>query len=336
LKEIRAAGERAKELTSNLLAFSRKQLAQPRALDLNVTVAETEKMFGRLMGEDIELIAELTPSVGQVMADPGQLHQILMNLLVNARDAMPRGGKVVIKTIDIDVDADFIQSHPDFKTGSYVCLEVTDTGTGMSDEVKPHLFEPFYTTKEPGKGTGLGLATVYSIVQQSAGRIEVTSKLGEGATFRIYLPRVNTEQVVQSAGNAPTTACGSGTVLIVEDEDAVRRYICAVLEEGGYCVLQAATGSDALALSQHFQGTIDLVLTDLVLPQMNGRELVQKLTMARPFMKVLFMSGYTEEIIGSRGIISKDVAYLPKPFSPEELTAKLREALENSATAQGA
>ena len=337
LMEIRSAGERAKDLTRNLLTFSRKQLAQPKALDLNALVAEAEKMFARLIGEDIELITELTPELGQVMADHGQVHQILMNLLVNARDAMPRGGKVVIQTRNVEVDADFVRRHPGFETGFYVCLAVTDNGTGITDEVKQHLFEPFYTTKEPGKGTGLGLATIYSIVQQSAGRIDVTTKLGEGTTFHIYLPRVRTERSAQYGVSVLVTARqGSETVLIVEDSEAVRRYTSAVLENAGYCVLLAATGADALALSEHFSGTIDLVLTDLVLPQMNGRELAEKLELARPGVKILFMSGYSQEMIGSRGIIAKDVAYLPKPFSPDELTAKVREVLGNSKTAKGA
>src|SRR6266851_9475140 len=236
LMEIRAAGERASELTRNLLSFSRKQLAQPKALDLNEVVAEAE-----------------------------------------------------------NVEAD----------GDFVYLGVTDTGTGMSDEVKRRLFEPFFTTKELGKGTGLGLATIYGIVQQSAGRIEVTSKLDEGTTFHIYLPRVAAERSTESGAKHPVPAMqSSGTVLVVEDRDAVRRYIRAVLERSGYSVLQAANGPDALRLAEQFAGTIDLLVTDLILPLMNGRELAEKLKMARPGMKVLFTSGYAEETMGSRGIIA--------------------------------
>ena len=319
LKEIRAAGERAAELTRNLLAFSRKQLAQPKALDLNVVVADAEKMFRRLVGEDVALVTRLSPELGLVMADSGQLHQILMNLLVNARDAMPQGGTVVIETKNVKANEDF-----------YVYLGVTDTGTGMSDEVKRRLFEPFFTTKEPGKGTGLGLATIYGIVQQSAGRIEVTSELGQGTTFHIYLPRVTTLQSAPSDASSPASiARGSGTVLVVEDQEAVRRYLRVVLENAGYRVLQAANGPEALALTEQFSGVIDLLVTDLVLPHMNGRELAEKLKMARPGMKVLFTSGYAEETMGSRGIIASDLAYLPKPFDPEELRAKVREALAN-------
>jgi PAS domain S-box-containing protein len=224
LMEIRTAGERATELTRNLLAFSRKQLAQPKALDMNEVVAEAEKMFGHLIGEDVELVTRLSPALGLVMADSGQLHQILMNLLVNARDAMPRGGKVIIETKNVEADEDFVRRHPDFEPGSYVYLGVTDTGTGMSDEVKRHLFEPFFTTKELGKGTGLGLATIYSVVQQSAGRIEVTSRLDDGTTFHIYLPRVTAARSTESGAKHPVPIMqGSGTVLVVEDRDAVRR-----------------------------------------------------------------------------------------------------------------
>jgi len=331
LKEIRAAGERAAELTRNLLAFSRKQLAQPRALDLNVVVAETKKMFGRLIGEDIELITWLSPELGQVMADSSQLHQILMNLLVNARDAMPLGGKVIIETKNVEADEDFVRRHPDFEPGSYVRLRVTDNGMGMTDEVKRHLFEPFFTTKEPGKGTGLGLATIYGIVRHSGGKIEVTSKLEEGATFHIYLPRVKVEGSVQpGAHDSAARRQGSETVLVVEDQDAVRQYIRAVLQDSGYCVLEAANGPDALALAEQFSGMIHLLVIDVVLPLMNGGEVAEKLKMARPGVKVLFTSGYAEEeTMGSRGLTANDLAYLPKPFGPEELKAKVREALAN-------
>jgi len=332
LKEIRAAGERAAELTRNLLAFSRKQLAQPKALDLNVVVAETEKLFGRLIGEDIELITWLSPELGPVMADSGQMQQVLMNLLVNARDAMPLGGKVIIETKNVEADEDFVRRHPDFEPGSYVRLRVTDNGMGMTDEVQRHLFEPFFTTKEPGKGTGLGLATIYGIVKQSGGRIEVASMLAEGTTFHVYLPRVTTEQPVQpGAQDAATRWQGSETVLVVEDQDAVRLYIRAVLEDSGYCVLQAANGPEALAVAEQFPGMIHLLMTDMVLPLMSGREVAEKLKAARPRIKVLFTSGYAKESMGSGGIVSSDSTYLPKPFGPEELKAKVREALGNPA-----
>jgi len=332
LKEIRAAGERATELTRNLLVFSRKQAAQPKPLDLNCVVTEAQRMFRRLMGEDVELITSLSPSLGQVVADSGQVNQILMNLLVNARDAMPGGGKVVIETKDLDVDEDFARLHPGFAPGSYVYLGVTDTGTGMSDEVKRHLFEPFFTTKESGKGTGLGLATIYEIVQESAGRIEVTSKQDEGTTFHIYLPRIAGERSAQFGAKDPLPVMrGSGTILVVEDQDAVRRYVCAVLEQAGYRILQAANGPDALALAGQFAERIDLLVTDVVMPLMNGRELAAELNMIRPGTKVLFTSGYSEETMGSRGIVAQGLDYLPKPFDAAKLTAKVSEALASSA-----
>jgi len=324
LKEIRAAGERAAELTRNLLAFSRKQLAQPRPLDLNAVISEAEKMFGLLVGEDVDLITRLSPALGQVMADSTQLHQILMNLLVNARDAMPRGGRVVIETKNIEADEDFVRRHPACKPGPYVYLGVTDTGTGMSDEVKRHLFEPFFTTKEQGKGTGLGLATIYGIVQQSGGTIKVASKPDEGSTFHIYLPRVETARPAQPIlTDALPAMQGSKTVLVVEDQDAVRKFMRDVLENAGYAVLQAANGREALALAERFPKTIHLLVTDIVLPLMNGFELADTLKTARPEMKVLFTSGYAEETMGSRGIVADDLAYLPKPFSPEQLRSEV-------------
>jgi PAS domain S-box-containing protein len=328
LKQIRAAGERAAELTRNLLSFSRKQRAQPKVLDLNRVVAEAEKMFERLMGEDVELITRLSPALGKVMVDAGQLQQILMNLLVNARDAMPRGGRVMIETKNIAADEDFLRLHPGFEPGAFVYLGVTDTGMGMSDEVMQHLFEPFFTTKEPGKGTGLGLATIYAIVQQNEGKIEVSTGLGKGTTFHIFLPRVEAEQPVSASATGPTPVFeGSETVLVVEDQEAVRQYIRAVLEQRGYRVLQAADGTEALSLANRFSGTIHLLLTDLVMPVMNGRELAEKLKTTRPAVKVLFMSGYADETIDSRGIGADDLAYLAKPFGPEGLTERVREVL---------
>ncbi len=329
LKEIRAAGERAAELTRNLLAFSRKQMAQRKALDLNVVVAEAEKMFGPLIGEDVELTTRLSPALEQVMADSAQVHQILMNLLVNARDAMPRPGRIVIETRNVEADEDFVRRHPGCKPGSYVYLGVTDNGTGMSEEVKRHLFEPFFTTKGPGKGTGLGLATIYGIVQQSGGRIEVTSKLDEGTTFHIYLPAVKNAGAAQRAANDPVPAGqGSATVLVVEDQDALRRYVRMVLEKAGYRVLHAANGPDALALAEQFRGRIHLLVTDLILPHMDGRELAKTLKTARPEMKVLFTSGYAEDIVAGHGTFAGDSAFLPKPFTPAELRTKVALSLQ--------
>ena len=330
VEQIRAAGERAKELTQKLLTFSRKQLAEPKRVNLNLVVAEAEKMFGRLIGEDIEFITKLHPAVGEVMADPGQLHQVLMNLAINARDSMPRGGKLVIETRNVTVGEDLASQNPALAPGSYVYLGVTDTGTGMSAEVKQHLFEPFFTTKEAGRGTGLGLATVYGIVRQSAGWIGVTSELEQGTTINIYLPRIDAEVQAQPGAGTPGTAPrGSETVLVVEDQEAVRRLICIILEDYGYRVLQVSNGPDAIAVAKQYPQTIHLLLTDVVLPLMDGRALADKLMAARPDLKVLFMSGYTEEQIGHHGVLDSGLAYLPKPFSPEELAAKVREALAN-------
>ena len=320
LQEIRSAGERATELTRNLLAFSRKQLTEPRPLDLNTLVRDGEKMFDRLVGEDIQLVTRLGSDLGLVMADPGQWHQVLMNLMVNARDAMPRGGTITVETKNVGANQ--------------VYLGVTDTGLGMSDDVKSHIFEPFYTTKEPGKGTGLGLATILGIVQGSGGRIEVTSRPGNGTSFHIYLPRLAAGHFVPvRETEAKAGQQGSGTVLVVEDQDGVRRLIRDVLEEAGYRVLLAANGQDALALAGKYPDQIHLLVTDLVMPLMNGWDMAGKLEAARPGIKVMFMSGYTEETMSSRGIAPKGAGYLSKPFSPAALTAKVREVLSASETA---
>ena len=328
LLEIRKAGEHAAELTQRLLAFSRKQLVQPKALDLNLVVVEAEKLFGRLIGEDIELITRLGAGVGQVMADAGQLHQVLMNLVVNAHDSMPNGGKVIIETKNVEVDADFVSRLPELAVGSYVYLGVTDTGTGMSDQVKQHLFEPFFTTKAPSKGTGLGLATVYGIVHQSAGWIGVTSELGEGTTFHIYLPHIKSDSLEQPGASAPAPALGgSETVLVVEDQDAVRRLVSTILEGQGYRVIQASNGPDAIALAERYPKTIHLLLTDVILPLMDGRVLADKVRTTRPEIAILYMSGYTDERISQSGVLDRNSAYLPKPFTADALAAKVRETL---------
>jgi PAS domain S-box-containing protein len=328
LLEIRKAGERASGLTHKLLAFSRKELIQPKPLDLNLLVVESETMFGRLIGEDIALITRLGAGIGQVMADSGQLHQVLMNLVVNASDSMPNGGKVIIETKNVAVDEDFVSRVPELAVGSYVYLGVTDTGTGMSDQVKQHLFEPFFTTKVPGKGTGLGLATIYRIVHQSAGWIGVTSKLGEGTTFHIYLPRIEPELLEQSGARAAAAAPrGSETVLVVEDQDAVRQFASTILESQGYHVLQASSGPEAIALAERYPKTIHLLLTDVILPLMDGRVLAEKLRAARPEITTLYMSGYTNEKIGHSDVLDRNLAYLAKPFTPHALAAKVRETL---------
>jgi len=326
LEQIHKAGERAAELTLKLLAFSRKQLMKPRPLNLNILVAEAEKMLDRVIGEDIELVVRLSPDLGSVIADPGQIHQILMNLVVNASDAMPNGGKVVIETRNSETEAGT----------ACVYLGIADTGTGMSDEVKRHLFEPFFTTKDQGKGTGLGLATVYGIVQQSRGRIEVTSELGHGTTFHVYLPCIQSESPDQPGASAPAPVLqGSETVLIVEDQDAVRQLACTILETYGYLVLQASNGPDAIALAERYPSPIHLLLTDIILPLMDGRDLADKLRAVRPNTKVLYISGYSEEKIGRSRALDGDLAYLSKPFTSEELAARVRGILTAGGHAAG-
>ncbi len=321
LEEIRKAGERAAELTQKLLAFSRKQVARPKPLSLNLVVNEAKKMFERVIGEDIELVVLLSPELGLVTADPSQIHQVLMNLVVNARDAMPRGGKLTVETKNFTDSAK-----------PYVYLAVSDTGTGMTDTVKQHLFEPFFTTKDEGKGTGLGLATVYGIVHQNGGRIEVTSTLGHGASFHIYLPRTQPSLQEQPEISAPAPALrGSETVLVVEDQDAVRQLACIILESYGYGVLQASNGPDAIALAEQYPAIIHLLMTDIILPLMDGRVLAGKLRVVRPEIKVLYVSGYSEERIGTSTAFEGDLAYLSKPFTSEVLAKRLRDILAGGA-----
>ncbi len=330
LEEILRAGEQAAEMTQKLLAFSRKQLIQPQALDLNAVVAEAEKMFRRLIGADIELTTRLSPELGQAMADPGHMHQVLMNLVVNARDSMPHGGSLVIETKNVEVDANAAGPDSPPAPGSYVYLGVADAGIGMSDEVKQHLFEPFFTTKAPGTGTGLGLATIYGIVEQSRGWIKVASELGKGTIFHIYLPRIWPDQPARPVASLPPQALrGSETVLVVEDQDSVRQFVSAILEGYGYTVLQAASGPDAIALAREYRATIHLLLSDVVLPFMNGRVLAERLRESLPGIKVLYVSGYTREMIGQQGLLDKDLSYLQKPFTPEKLAAKVRETLSD-------
>jgi CheY-like chemotaxis protein len=286
-------------------------------------------MFRRLLGEDIELVASLSPGLGKVMADPGQIHQVLMNLVVNARQAMPEGGRLVIETADVEVDSIYAAEHPDTVGGPHVVLTVTDNGAGMDEETRKHIFEPFFTTKRPNEGTGLGLATVYGIVKQSHGWIWVYSEPGNGTAFKIYLPRL-----AAAAGEAPIPGAaagrqrGSETVLVVEDQEEVRGLAAGVLRRYGYTVLEAADGPGALALAAGHGGRIDVLLTDVVLPGINGRELAEQLAVVRPQVKVVFTSGYTQDVIAHRGVLDRDVSYIGKPYTPEGLAAKVREVLE--------
>jgi two-component system cell cycle sensor histidine kinase/response regulator CckA len=331
LSEINRAGERAGGLTRQLLAFSRQQVLEPKVLDLNAVVSDTEKMLRRLIGEDIILTYVPSPSAERVKVDPGQLEQILMNLAVNARDAMPQGGRITIETRSVTLDELYAQSHPDARPGEYAMLAVSDTGCGMDDATKTHIFEPFFTTKGPGKGTGLGLATVYGIVKQSGGCIEVYSERGRGTTFKIYFPLVQ-EPVSpgKSFRGLPQLPHGSETVLLVEDEDAVRSLARHVLRSCGYTVLEADDGQRAVQLVEDHRGPIDLVVSDVVMPYLGGRQLVERLSALRPGLKVLFMSGYTDDAVVRHGVLTTDYAFLQKPFTPPILAQKVREVLDGA------
>lgn len=330
IDEIRKAGGRAADLTRQLLAFSRRQVVEPKPVSLNRLVTESWDMLGRLVGEDIEIVADLATEAGQVMADPGQLHQVLMNLVVNARDAMPEGGRLRIAISRVEVDQQTAASHSEGRPGSYVVLTVSDTGIGMSEETRQKIFEPFFTTK--GEGTGLGLSTVYGIVRQAGGWIEVDGGLGSGATFRIGLPRL-AGPVSEDLPAAPTTGLrGTETVLVVEDQEDVRNLTIIVLKSYGYKVLGARGGGEALAIAEHHPGAIDLLLTDVVMPQMTGKELAVRMKSLRPETRTLFMSGYSEEITSRQGILAVG-DYIQKPFSPKALALKVRRVLDERSLA---
>ena len=329
-EQIRRAGERAADLTQQLLAFSRKQPARPQPLSLNELVSQSKGMLERLLGEDIELITRLAPGLGLVMADPGQMHQILMNIAVNARDAMPGGGTLTVETANVEVDHGYAGLASDAVPGSYVVLAITDTGIGMDAETRERIFEPFFTTKEVGKGTGLGLSTVYGIVRQYGGWITVSSEPDRGSTFRIHLPRMpDATAVTWETEPKSAVAGGSETILVVEDQAEVRKFAVAVLNGLGYRVLEAARGEDALLIAGRHAGPIQLLLTDAVMPGMTGMELAVRLRSSRPDMAAIFMSGYGESVIARDGMISPDVNYLAKPFSADLLARKVREALDS-------
>ncbi len=329
VEEIKKAGERAAALTQQLLAFSRKQVMQPAVLDLNVIATNTSKMLQRLIGEDIELSLNLKSALGQIKADPGQLEQVIINLAVNARDAMPHGGKLMIETANADLSEDYLYQHSLVQPGRYVRLAISDTGMGMPPETQARIFEPFFTTKDVGRGTGLGLSTVYGIVKQSGGYIWVYSELGKGTTFKIYLPRVNEQATPLRATTAEAELPrGVETVLLVEDEATVRRMTREVLEMSGYTVLEAANGSEAQMVCERHEGIIHLLLTDVVMPLMGGHEVAEKLAGSRPEMKVLYMSGYTDDAIVHHGVLDEGTAFLEKPFMPDSLARKVRNVLD--------
>jgi PAS domain S-box-containing protein len=329
IEEIRKAGERAASLTRQLLAFSRRQVLQPAPLELNVIVANVDKMLRRLIGEDIDLLMALEPELGRIKADPGQIEQVLLNLAVNARDAMPQGGKLTIETSNVYLDNQYAQTHPPIQPGQYVMLAVSDNGFGMSPETQARIFEPFFTTKEQGKGTGLGLSTVYGIVKQSGGNVWVYSEEGRGTTFKVYLPRVDEQGETTEAVELPAElARGRETILLAEDEEQVRRMAQTILEMYGYRVLEASNGEEATSIFKERGDEIHLVLTDAVMPQMSGPELAQRLMTLRPDIKVLYMSGYTDDAIVRHGLIEHEIAFLQKPFTAEALIRKVREALD--------
>jgi len=329
LSEVETAARRAAELTRQLLAFSRKQVLELRVIDLNRIVSDTSRMLRRLIGEDVELVMSLKERLGSVKADTGQIEQVLVNLAVNARDAMPNGGKLTIETSEVELDEAYSVFHFDVPPGRYVQLAVSDTGAGMDAKTLSHVFEPFFTTKEAGKGTGLGLSMVYGVVKQSGGHVTVYSEPGLGTTFKIYLPRVEEAPETNRRPPARTVpARGAETVLVVEDEEVIRRLICRALEAQGYTALSAPGAREALLLLEKHAGEIHLLITDVVMPGASGKELARSAAALRPSTKVLFISGYTDNVIVHHGVLDAGTAFLQKPFTPRSLVEKVREVLD--------
>jgi len=334
-EEIKKAAEKATALTSQLLAFSRKQVLQPRVLNLNTVILDIKTMLSRLIGEHMEVRTLPGVELGLVKADPGQIEQVIMNLAVNARDAMPNGGKITIETANVYLDEEYARRHIAVQPGWYVMLAVSDTGHGMDAETSNSIFEPFFTTKEQGKGTGLGLSTVYGIVKQSGGNIWVYSEVGVGTSFKIYLPLVDEQIALEAEAEAappPEGFAGTETILIAEDEEMVRNLARDSLTMHGYTVLEAATPAVALLISQQHEGPIHLLLTDVVMPGMNGRELAEQFVRLRPDTRVLYMSGYADQFIIHNGILDGDIAFIGKPFTPDALVLKVIKALQKSIT----
>lgn len=331
VEEILMAAERATSLTRQLLAFGRRQVLHPQVLDLNGIVTNMNKMLRRLIGEDIQLLTILDQELWSVKVDPGQIEQVIMNLAVNARDAMPRGGKLTIETTNVVLDKNYARQYVSVKPGPYVMMTVSDNGCGMDKETQSHLFEPFFTTKEKGKGTGLGLSTVYGIVKQSGGNIWVYSEPGQGTSFKIYLPKAAEAGKKKYRPIDPPRISqrkGTETILLVEDEKAVRTMIRKTLQSNGYTVLEAHHGQEALHICDQYSGPIHLMVTDVVMPQMSGKELAEKLTPKRPEMKVLYMSGYPDNSIVQHGVLEQGTQFLQKPFTFNALEAKVRKILD--------
>jgi PAS domain S-box-containing protein len=328
LGQIRIAAERAAELTRQLLAFARKQIVEPKVFDLNEAVARVDKLLRRAIGEDVVLRVVPAPKLGLIRADPGQIEQVLINLVVNARDALEGGGKLTIETANVELDAEYAVSHPGVLPGPYVMLSVSDTGVGMSQTTLAHVFEPFFTTKGAGKGTGLGLATCYGIVKQSGGSIFVYSELGRGTTFKVYLPRVLASPTERSAPQAKLAAAGTETLLLVEDDDMVRRVAVRILRGKGYTVHETGDPLKALELFDAILPPVALLVVDVVMAGMSGKELAERLRQRRPELNVLYTSGYTENTIVHHGIVDAGVNFLAKPYVPEELANRVRAAID--------
>ncbi|TET83507.1 MAG: PAS domain S-box protein, partial [Desulfobacteraceae bacterium] len=331
IEEIKIAGERAASLTRQLLAFSRKQVIRPMILNFNELLKDVDKMLGRLIGEDVELLTIPGPELWQVEADPGQVEQVIINLVINAKDAMPKGGKLTVETANVDLDGNYFRKHgiKEKQPGTYVMLAVSDTGIGMDKETLEHIFEPFFTTKEIGKGTGLGLSTVYGIVKQNNGFIWAYSEPGHGTTFKIYLPKAKGDVASEKKEQHPVTEIdGSEIVLIVEDDDSLRKLAQKALQQHGYSVLEAENGEDALRVSEEHGGSIDLMITDVVMPKMSGKETAERLQPLYPQMKVIYMSGYTDDAIVHHGVLAPGLNFFEKPFTPEGLARKVREVLD--------
>ncbi|HUO31062.1 MAG TPA: response regulator [Bryobacteraceae bacterium] len=333
LEEIRRAAERGGALTHQLLAFSRGQPFTPRTVQLNGLIVNMEKMLSRLIGEDIELITIPAADPATIVTDSGQLEQVIMNVVVNARDAMPGGGKLIIETANSEVDQTYAGMHVDLKPGSYVVLAISDTGMGMDSETIAHVFEPFFTTKAPGKGTGLGLATAYGIVKQSGGAISIYSEPSRGTTVKIHLPAAEPHPAMASEKPQMATLSGNETILVLEDEARVRKLICEVLTGRGYHVLEAVRGTDAIRMANEYDGRIHMLLTDVVMPEMSGPQALEQIRAQYPNMKVLFMSGYTDEAMAHHGILTSGAPFLQKPFLPDALARKVREVLSSQASA---
>ena len=330
IRQIYDAANRAESLTKQLLAFSRKQIMKTRVIDLNNLVHEMEDMLERLIGADIKFVINLSSNLGKIKADPGQIEQVIMNLAVNARDAMNNGGVLTIETLNTIIDQRFKDNYPEAIVGNYVELKIGDTGFGMDKETQARIFEPFFTTKEKGEGTGLGLATVYGIIKQSGGYIYVESEPGKGTTFNLYFPRVDEPVDMEETNKiSDTNLYGEETVLVVEDQNEVRHLIIDALKLYGYNVLEAPHGGSALLTCEKFQGKIDLIISDIVMPQMNGHELVERLIPLQPQMKVLFISGYSENVFSDRNILDPSMLYVQKPFTPMELLGKIRQVLDS-------